>query len=275
MEAPAVLYHYASLDTLALILHNRTIRFSRLDKVDDPQEQRSADSQNLGKMKLVSCWTSSDEESIPMWREYAGAECGVRIQMKSHPFKRYSVSNDSLNMLSSEAVLKALGGSFDGLHLPLEDFWDKNYHFFETARDREILHEVEYTNDESLLFPKVINTFGNGGLVADLNALGVHKTTAWSYQKEWRYILTAVPIGIDSVINERLDQIVRANDVILDKCDPGIPPYYDLVISDEAFSSMKIFSSPKITPGNSVILNTLIEKYAPGIEVAESSIELS
>lgn len=57
MEAPAVLYHYTSLDTLAMILHNRTIRFSRLDKVDDPQEQRSADSQNLGKMKLVSCWT--------------------------------------------------------------------------------------------------------------------------------------------------------------------------------------------------------------------------
>lgn len=275
MEAPAVLYHYASLDTLALILHNRTIRFSRLDKVDDPQEQRSADSQNLGKMKLVSCWTSSDEESIPMWREYAGAECGVRIQMKSYPFKLYSVSTESLNNLSSEAVLNALGGSFDGLHLPLEDFWDKNYHFFETARDREMLHEVEYTNDESLLFPKVINAFENGGLVADLNALGVHKTTAWSYQKEWRYILTAIPIGIDSVINGRLDQIVRANDVILDKCDPGIPPYYDLVISDEAFSSMKIVSSPKMTPGNRVILNTLIEKYAPGIEVAESTIELS
>lgn len=111
--------------------------------------------------------------------------------------------------------------------------------------------------------------------MADLNALGVHKTTAWSYQKEWRYILTAVPIGIDSVINGRLDQIVRANDVILDKCDPGIPPYYDLVISDEAFSSMKIVSSPKMTPGNRVILNALVEKYAPGIEVAESSIELS
>ncbi len=29
MEAPAVLYHYTSLDTLAMILHNRTIRFSR------------------------------------------------------------------------------------------------------------------------------------------------------------------------------------------------------------------------------------------------------
>ena len=125
MEAPAFLYHYASLDTLALILHNRTIRFSRLDKVDDLQEQRSADSQNLGKMKLVSCWTSSDEESIPMWREYAGAECGVRIQMKIHPFKRYSVSTESLSKLSSDAVLNSPGGKFDGLQLPLEDFWDK------------------------------------------------------------------------------------------------------------------------------------------------------
>lgn len=275
MEAPAVLYHYASLDTLALILHNRTIRFSRLDKVDDPQERRSADSQNLGKMKLVSCWTSSDEESIPMWREYAGAECGVRIQMKSHPFKRYSVSTESLNKLSSEAVLNALGGSFDGLHLPLEDLWDKNYLFFETARDVELLHEVKYTNDETLLFPKVIRSFEDGGIEANLNALGVHKTTAWSYQKEWRYILTAVPIGIDSVINGRLDQIQRANDVILDQCDPGIPPYYDLVISDEAFSSMKIVSSPKMTPGNRVILDALVQKYAPDIEVAESLIELS
>lgn len=88
-----------------------------------------------------------------MWREYAGAECGVRIQMKSYPFKQYSVSNDSLNMLSSEAVLKTLGGSFDGLHLPLEDFWDKDYFFFETARNINMLHKVEYTNDESLLFP--------------------------------------------------------------------------------------------------------------------------
>ena len=210
-----------------------------------------------------------------MWREYAGAECGVRIEMKSYPFKQYSISTESLSKLSRDAVLNTSGGSFDGLHLPIEDFWDKNYHFFETARDREILHKVEYTNDESLLFPKVINAFENGGLVADLNALGVHKTTAWSYQKEWRYILTAVPIGIGSVINVRLDQILRASDVILDKCDPGIPPYYDLVISDEAFSSMKIVSSPKMTPGNRVILNTLIEKYAPGIEVAESTIELS
>lgn len=49
--------------------------------------------------------------------------------MKSHPFKRYSVSTESLSKLSSDAVLNALGGKFDGLQLPLEDFWDKKFHF--------------------------------------------------------------------------------------------------------------------------------------------------
>lgn len=274
MEAPAVLYHYASLDTLALILHNRTIRFSRLDKVDDPQEQRSVDSQNLGKMKLVSCWTSSDEESIPMWREYAGAECGVRIQMKSHPFKRYSVSTESLSKLSSDAVLNTPGGKFDGLQLPLEDFWDKKYHFKEMARSVEMLHEVQYTKDKSLLFPEVIRSCGNGWVEADLSALGIHKATAWSYQREWRYVLTAVPVGIASIEGDA-EAVKRATEVILDRCDPGIPSFYDLAISDEAFSSMKIVASPKMTPGNRVILDALVQKYAPGIEVAESSIELA
>lgn len=274
MEAPAVLYYYASLDTLALILHNRTIRFSRLDKVDDPQEQRSADSQNLGKMKLVSCWTSSDEESIPMWREYAGAECGVRIQMKSHPFKRYSVSTESLSKLSSDAVLNTPGGKFDGLQLPLEDFWDKKYHFKEMARSVEMLHEVQYTKDKSLLFPEVIRSCGNGWVEADLSALGIHKATAWSYQREWRYVLTAVPVGIASIEGD-VEAVKRATEVILDRCDPGIPSFYDLAISDEAFSSMKIVASPKMTPGNRVILDALVQKYAPGIEVAESSIELA
>lgn len=274
MEAPAVLYHYTSLDTLALILHNRTMRFSRLDKVDDPQEQRSADSQNLGKMKFVSCWTSSDEESIPMWREYAGAECGVRIQMKSHPLKRYSVSTESLSKLSSDAVLNTPGGKFDGLQLPLEDFWDKKFHFKEMARSVEMLHEVQYTKDKSLLFPEVIRSCGNGWVEADLSALGIHKATAWSYQREWRYVLTAVPVGIASIIKGDAEAVKKAAEVILDRCDPGIPSFYDLIISDEAFSSMKIVASPKMTPGNRLILDELVQKYAPGIDVAESSIEL-
>ena len=60
------LYHYTSLENLALILKNRTIRFSPLSKVDDLQESRSRDLKNVGRFVFVSCWTDEKEESIPM-----------------------------------------------------------------------------------------------------------------------------------------------------------------------------------------------------------------
>lgn len=82
-------------------------------------------------------------------------------------------------------------------------------------------------------------------------------------------------MGTASVIKGDVEAVKRATEVILDKCDPEIPSFYDLIISDEAFSSMKIVASPKMTPGNRVIFDALVEKYASGIEVAESSIELS
>lgn len=195
--------------------------------------------------------------------------------MKSHPFKRYSVSTESLSKLSSDAVLNALGGKFDGLQLPLEDYWDKKFHFKEMARSVEMLHEVQYTNDKSLLFPEVIRSCGNGWVEADLSALGIHKATAWSYQREWRYVLTAVPVGIASVIKGDVEAVKRATEVILDRCDPEIPSFYDLAISDGAFSSMKIVASPKMTPGNRLILDALVQKYASDIEVTESTIELA
>ena len=78
-----------------------------------------------------------------------------------------------------------------------------------------------------------------------------------------------------SEFNVDAEAVKKAAEVILDRCDPGIPSFYDLAISDEAFSSMKIVASPKMTPGNRVILDALVQKYAPGIEVAKSTIELS
>ncbi|MBE6746525.1 MAG: hypothetical protein E7558_03645 [Ruminococcaceae bacterium] len=40
MSKTEYLYHYTSIETLALILKNRTIRFNSLDKMDDLQEQQ-------------------------------------------------------------------------------------------------------------------------------------------------------------------------------------------------------------------------------------------
>ena len=49
MDKPEYLYHYTSLETLALILENRTICFNSLLNVDDIEESETSDLKNFGK----------------------------------------------------------------------------------------------------------------------------------------------------------------------------------------------------------------------------------
>ena len=87
MDNCEYLYHYTNIETLALILKNRTIRFNSLDKMDDLQEQQTADIENIGQFCYISSWTEDDTESIPMWNMYASLDLGVRIKLCKNPFK--------------------------------------------------------------------------------------------------------------------------------------------------------------------------------------------
>lgn len=42
------LFHYTNIESLALILKNKTIRFNSLDNMDDLQENITKDVQNAG-----------------------------------------------------------------------------------------------------------------------------------------------------------------------------------------------------------------------------------
>ena len=61
------IYHYTSIETLALIVQNKTIRFNRLDFVDDCEESLYGSGPTnikLGQYTFVSCWTKDCKHSI-------------------------------------------------------------------------------------------------------------------------------------------------------------------------------------------------------------------
>ena len=74
------LFHYTTIQTLALILENKTIRFTRLDQLDDFYEVGIYKSENT-KSIFVSCWSERKDgaESIPQWSLYGGNKKGVII----------------------------------------------------------------------------------------------------------------------------------------------------------------------------------------------------
>ena len=86
---PDYLYHYTNINTLALILKNKTIRFNSLNRVDDLSEGLTNDLGEMGKYVFVSSWTETPEESIPFWKMYTKDMGGVRIRLKSSPFRTY------------------------------------------------------------------------------------------------------------------------------------------------------------------------------------------
>ena len=90
-----IIHQYTSIDSLALILKNKTIRFKRLDKMDDIEEAALSNAGiHLGGFMFVSCWTFNEIESIPLWRMYTPTTKGVRISLDKNMFKKHIVTKE-------------------------------------------------------------------------------------------------------------------------------------------------------------------------------------
>ena len=61
-KTPKYLYHYTSLQSLALILQSHKIRFNPLSNMDDLQEKRAKESKDYGRFFFVSSWTSEKKK---------------------------------------------------------------------------------------------------------------------------------------------------------------------------------------------------------------------
>lgn len=97
---------------------------------------------------------------------------------------------------------------------------------------------------------------------------------SWAYQNEWRYILSILPIDVKGSTFEQDRELPKLGAFLTDRGGAHTPSYYDMKIADGAFRSMKLTVSPKMSPGNRVLLESLIEKYNPDAELFFSCIEL-
>lgn len=107
-----IIHQYTSIDSLALILKNKTIRFKRLDKMDDIEEAALSNvGIHLGGFMFVSCWTFNEIESIPLWKMYTPATKGVRISLDKNMFKKHIVTKED----SEKYHIQTNGESFSSI----------------------------------------------------------------------------------------------------------------------------------------------------------------
>lgn len=89
------LYHYTTLSALESILTNKTLRLSRLDLVNDKNE--NARVEDIHKFIIfVFCFTHKDKESLRFWKEYARESEGVLLEFDNKIFleEKFDIFSD-------------------------------------------------------------------------------------------------------------------------------------------------------------------------------------
>lgn len=256
------LYHYTNVSSLAMILKNKSIRFSPLSVLDDKEERMHNDSKNYSKYVFVSSWTDDEVESIPMWKMYTSSIEGVRIRLPKYPFCTYTMTVDDLR---NEGFTGVEGSKLD-IVIPFKEYVCSSYLLSNYVQEKTLI-KVLYTDDLNKLNPKIVHN--EQGINIELGKLGVYKNTYWEFQHEWRYILRFLPISLKHMMEEPNDE----NEMIkVIECSNLPFDLYYLNINDEIFNKMEIMLSPQINEGNREIVRALVDKYNPSAKILESKL---
>lgn len=176
---PDTLYHYTTIETLALILKSRKIRFNSINSLDDLTESHSNDLGNIGNVALVSCWTDFSKESIALWNLYSKNGKGCRIEMPCDLFsEKIRKHSDKYSSIDSELSLL----------YPVNN-----------------LFKVDYKSSMELNNIRKEDKF-------DFSNVGKVKSDHWEFQREWRFILYQLSKNMfDSIVKSQIKELKDFN----------------------------------------------------------------
>ena len=246
---PNTLKHYTSIDTLDKILESRRIRFSRFDKMDDTTETEGLP-EMLKKSYFLSCWIDEKRENIPQWTMYA--EKGVRVELTTKWYKRHPIP-----LVGRDEVIYRLPHLEDNhlgkntlFILPYTEYFKKNQNYYLASPFNEeygLLVKVEYTEsflEEKKKYWRESPDDNETILLAGLFYPIKFKDTFWSFQNEYRYYMFA------NTSKEYRD---------------FIPSNFDVPISDEAMSQIKVVLYPHCTEQDKKRVEDIFCKHLPSL----------
>lgn len=249
------IYHYTSIQTLALILHYKTMRFNRLDRVDDVEEAAYGSGPyniNLSQYHFVSCWTKSNEENLALWNMYTRYK-GVRIGLESVPFKTYKVNDKFTSLLKS----------------PMKFGTD---YFASSFNNPTTLYDIEYVDNPKEKVAKLAIPTNNGGMIFDTTHVGIYKRKEWAMQQESRFKLNVSPVNYHEAFNALMKDPSNPTNVMIklfDSIGPSLgankpisTKYIDLPLDEDKLQHIEVMLGPLTTVADRIIVESLVKPYS-------------
>jgi hypothetical protein len=264
------IYHYTDIDTLALILENRTIRFNRLDRVDDVSEGNAFEKIKLQEFFFVSCWTYDTQESIPQWHIYTNEMSGVRLRFPKKLFNwKKVVVPDSHKPFMHGKIYSPI---------PFDKIFTDDYFILPSFLNEDQFENiVEYDENFKLLKNEAIQIkVDNGQFKASIQHSGriaSLKAPDWKFQKEFRFVLMIFPSFPNQGLIDKNWQKNIPNFIAqaLYNGNGSNLEYFDIEINKMAIDSLEVTVGPLCPPGKKLIVESLIDKYCGNGVVRDSN----
>lgn len=237
------IYHYTKINTLEAILKSRTIRFNRLDNVDDEEEYIWGSGEKnilMGKYVFVSCWTKETEEICDLWKRYGDYYKGVRIGMEDSPFVEYAINDHFLSYFLQPYYI------IDDcvLHLPFNEVK---------------LYDIQYVDDNIERIKNLIE-INKDCITAKTRELGIYKKRKWNIQKECRFKLVAFPFSTDN-LNDPTNILMSSIRLTFDKNKDITPTYIAIDLKKEVLNTMDVTMGPLTTDEDKKRVKELLKKH--------------
>ena len=264
------IYHYTTIEALALIIESRSIKFSRLDLLDDKTESEPFFDFNPLHYIFSSSYTYDESENIPLWKMYANMETGIRIEfdtetMFAPEYKRLVAPPHAQERCEFPPMLYTSIRSADILN---RDYMllCLNRSDSDAICDCIRLKKITYMNEFQKYYKSQLNVKDtqiknevHREMSYDPTDFGFYKSQYWEFQKEVRLLIYAVPFPKDTT---EISDIVSGN-----RCLKATAIFVPL--SEKCLQNIKITFAPKITDASRIIVRALLSKY-PNAEVADS-----
>lgn len=253
------LYHYTTIDTLAHIMNNRSLKFNRLDQLDDITESEPFADYNPLQYIFSCSFTFDSLESIPLWKMYANMNTGIRLEFDSdrlfnpvltvlkapaHSHEQHEFPPFLYTAVKSEDILNddymLMFGSF-----PEEDSLCtciklKKIEYIDNFRDK-YKSQLEITDKKN----------PDGSISRSLSynptEFGFYKSRYWEFQKEIRCLIYAAPFPKDQL---EMSAIAGGKRELRTK-------YILVPLSKFSLDNLHITLAPKATESSRLIVESL------------------
>lgn len=265
-----IIHHYTDINTLALILKGKKIKFNRLDRVDDLEEgQIMSDGIKIGKYMFVSCWTETDEESIPLWKMYSNGENGVRISLEQDMFLDYIIEKFPFgNSISIGSIVTKI---------PETEFVNRDYFVVPVfGLDSDMFYrKIEYVADIKEKTVSIVKrTMADdihASITIEFSEIGKYKNKRWEFQEESRFAVVIIPYNplFDSNPSVKYDKSLFT---LYNNQELPFDSYF-LKLKPEVLNSMTVTLSPSSGDAQRIIVESLCQQFAPGATINDSSLK--